>query len=190
MFGKNKNDEENKLDSINKKTINELLSSDRPSVFTYYRWNKEDTRAVLKKCSTLKHYILLHRAAFKAYLFIDRNDNFRVTEETLDIIYENLIKPFTAFLKDNDSDRYEYMGKIKELCPNLDTPWLDAENSCERELLRTRLIARWKEVSRELFISIKEKSPTDIKKYEALFRVCKKDDPIVLEIADEINKLS
>ncbi len=185
MF-KSKTNKKTSLELVQELTIEELLEDGHHR----YLWNKEDTDAILAKCTSILHYARLHTCAFKASQHTDFNNYKRVRRGVLDTIYFDLTKAVSAFLKDGTKTDNQVLEVINTIHSELEKPWNDRENSPERRMLQTRLEVRWRILVRRLFGIIKEKQPAEPSEYEQLFFLCKKDDPITLEIAEEINNLS
>jgi len=189
-FGKNKKEPDkvlSSIDRINLKSIDELIkdSSD------FYLWDIDGTKAVLSKCSTLENFVDIHSNAFCSSQHPEFNNGRAVSGEILNIIFLEVCKSFNLFIKIEPLDRYEHLGKIIDIYASLGAPWRDRDNSSGRELLRVRLAIKWRKLAAELFVAIKEMPmPHDAQRYVELFHLCPKDDPIIFEIAEEINKLS
>lgn len=183
MFGLTK--KETPLEVISRSTIDELLKN----LWINYKWNLEETKAVLKKCTSVLHYAKLHSGAVQAKQRPGANGGRMVADEVVDAIYLDLCKSFNTFLHDSTRTDTHQLELVKELYPHLGRCWLDQENSVERVMLQKRLEVRWQELARKVFEMIKAKNPNDPKGFEKLFYLCKADDPITLEIAAEINRL-
>ena len=185
MFGKRKT--ETQMDIISRSSIEELLEKDW---VWFYPWDFEHTEAVLNKCSEPKHYAKLHKWAFHCRQHPEHFDRKIVPENVLDVLYKKLCIAITSLLRDNTRTTNHQIELIKEIHSLLNSGWIDRENSSEMFMLQKRLEVEWFRLTASIFEMIKAKNPTSPEGYESLFSICKKDDPIILELAGEINRLS
>ncbi|MBN2884816.1 hypothetical protein JXE04_02740 [Patescibacteria group bacterium] len=184
-------------DLINQTSIEELLKE----ASACYHWNLSETHAVLLRCTTLEHFVSLHTYAFSTYMHPNYNFGRPINIEVLDAIYLSVLKGFNQFVALNEGS-FDTLERIKNIYENLASPWIDRKNSDEREMLRNRLRVLWQDITSSLFAELKvhsnikiddgtEKGARNddlIEKYNKLYSFCKKDDPVVFEIAHELNR--
>jgi len=181
-----------KLDLIHQTPIEKLLEDSK-----FYYWDLAETKAVLSHCVSLEHFVRLHYMAFDAYL----NPYNRVSEEILDVIFLNVLREFIKFIA-NDMASFEALEEVKKIYSYLGSPRKDIKNSDGREMLRNRLCLLWQDITSSLFVDLKANSNVKIddgtekgarnydliEKYNKLYSLCKKDDPVLFEIAYELNR--
>lgn len=188
-FKKNKIEVPEKTESekINEASFEELISDE----YSYYRYNIEQTKLILKKCSKSMDYLRLHNWVF-ANLTHPNYPNYRrsIAKGIIETIYFNLVKSLNSFLKETTVIHSEKIKVIKELHQSLNPAWKNVENSGERILLKKRLEVEWNKLTSEIFEKLKSSEDTPLSSYEELFFMCKMDDPKIFEIAEIINKRS
>ncbi len=151
-----------------------------------YRWNLDQTHILLKKCQTVFDVVHFYVLAVAKNPITYSRDTL-VTDEIIDALYFELVTLFDAFIEEKPS-----VEEILRLHSSFNSIWANQQNTDEAKLLQLRLEVLMSEMLRAEFLEIKNSTCSNQEKndrYVILFKKCMRHNPIVFEIAKEINTL-
>ena len=172
------------LKTIESASIEQLLMMSNSDP---YPWHLFETEAVLQKCTTVNQVAYLYTCAVFGNPGMDYINAPIVDDKHLEVILAVFSEKFERSLRQLSIDDID---QIRELHDILGRSYNDEAVFPGGTLLQKRLEVVWRRLLLERFNAIKYSSNPSVSDYNELFHMCRSDDPLQLEIAQEINTLA